>query len=63
MAKDTREIKEVLQLNPDLFSFTGAMKDRLQMNGRWKKTGIEIEFYKKADDSFQFDWMIPSGSS
>ena len=40
-AKDTWEIKVVPQLNHDLFSFTRAMKNGWQMNGRWKKNGIE----------------------
>ena len=62
MAKDTWEIKVVPHLNHDIFSFTRGIKDIWQMNGRWKKTGIEIEFYKKGHDSFQFDRMIPSGS-
>ena len=36
-AKHTWEIKVVPQLNHDLFSFTSAMKNGWQMNGRWKK--------------------------
>ena len=63
IAKDSWEIKVVPQLNHDLFSFASAMKDGWQISGRWKKTGIEIEFYKKEHDSFQFDRIIPSGSS
>ena len=39
------------------------MKDGWQMNGRWKKTGIEKKLYKKGRDSFQFDRMIPSQTS
>ena len=34
-AKDIWEIKVVPQLNHDLFRFTSAMKDGLQINGRW----------------------------
>ena len=39
------------------------MKNGWQMNGRWKKNGIEIEFFKRGNDNFRFDRMIPSGSS
>ena len=53
----------VLQLNHDLFSFASAMKNGWQMNGRWKKNGIEIELFKGAQDNFRFDRMIRSGSS
>ena len=52
MAKETLEIKAIPQLNHDLFSFTSAMEDGWQMNGRWKKTRIEIEFHKKGYDGF-----------
>ena len=62
-AKDTWEIKVVPQLNHDLFSFTSAMRNGWQMNGRWKKNGIEIELFKRGHDNFRFDRMIPSGSS
>ena len=62
-SKDTWEIKAVPQLNHDLFSFTSAMKNGWQMNGRWKKNGIEIELFKRGHDNFRFDRMIPSGSS
>ena len=51
------------QLNHDLFSFTSAMKNGWQRNGRWKKNHIEIELFKRGHDSFRFDRMIPSGSS
>ena len=50
--KDTWEIKVVPQLNHDLFSFTSAMKNGWQMNGRWKKNGIEIELFKSSDGIF-----------
>ena len=62
-AKGTWKIKVVPQLNHDLFSFTSAMKNGWQMNGRWKKNGIEIELFKNGHDKFRFDRMIPSGSS
>ena len=42
-AKDTLKIKVVPQLNYDLFSFTSAMKNGWQMNGRWKKNGIQFQ--------------------
>ena len=61
-AKDTWEIKIVPQLNHDLSSFTSAMKSGWQMNGRWKRNGIEIKSFKKGHDNFRFDRMIPSGS-
>ena len=54
--------KVVPQLNHDLFSFTSAMKNGWQMNGRWKKNGIEIELFKRGQDNFRFDRMLPSGS-
>ena len=34
-----------------------------QMNGKWKKNGIEIELFKKGHDNFRFNRMIPSGAS
>ena len=37
------------------------MKEGLQMNGRWKKHGIEIELLQKGHEIFHM--MIPSGSS
>ena len=57
------EINVVPQLNNNLFSFTSTMKSGWQMNGRWKKNGIEIELFKSGHDNFRFDRMIPSGSS
>ena len=62
-AKDTWEIKVVPQKNHDLFSFTSTMKRGWQMNGRWKKNGIEIELFKREHDNFRCDRMIPLGSS
>ena len=52
-AKDMWETKVVPQLNHDLFSFTTAMKSGWQMNGRWKKNGIEIELFKKGQGKFK----------
>ena len=51
------------ELNHDLFSFTKAMKDGWQMNGRWKEGGLMIELFKTTRASMKFDRMIPSGSS
>ena len=63
MAKQTWEVKIVPQLNRDLFSFTKAMKEGWQMNGRWKEGGLMIELFKTIKTSIKFDTMIPSGSS
>ena len=63
MAKHTWEVKIVPQLNHDLFSFTKAMKEGWQMNGRWKEGGLMIELSKTSKSSMKFDRMIPSGSS
>ena len=63
MARETWEVKIVLELNHDLFSFTKAMKDGWQMNGRWKEGGLMIELFKTTRASMKFDRMIPSGSS
>ena len=63
MAKQTWEVKIVAKLNHDLFSFTKAMKEGWQMNGRWKKGGLMIELFKTTKTSIKFDRMIPSGSS
>ena len=54
-ARETWEIKLVLQLNHDLFSFMSPMKEGLQMNGRWKKHGIEIELFQKGHEIFSQD--------
>ena len=51
LARETWEVKIVPEVNHDLFSFTKAMQDGWQMNGRLKEGG------------FKFDRMIPSGSS
>ena len=46
LARETWEVKIVPELNHDLFSFTKAMKDGWQMNGRWKEGGLMIELFK-----------------
>ena len=63
MARETWDMKIVPQLNHDLFSFTKAMKEGWQMNGRWKEGGLMIELLKTTRASMKFDRMIPSGSS
>ena len=62
-ARETWEVKIVPKLNHDLFSFTKAMKEGWQMNGRWKEGGLMIELFKTTKASMKFDRMIPSGSS
>ena len=63
MVREMWEVKIVPQLNHDLFSFTKAMEERWQMNGRWKEGGLMIELFKATRASMKFDRMIPSGSS
>ena len=63
MARETWDVKIVLQLNHDLFSFTKAMKEGWQMNGRWKEGGLVIELFKTTRASMKFDRMTPSRSS
>ena len=63
LARETWEVKIVPELNHDLFSFTKAMKDGWQMNGRWKEGGLMIELFKTGRASMKFDRMIASGSS
>ena len=63
MAREMWEVKIVPHLNHDLFSFTKAMKEGWQMNGRWKEGGLMIELFKRTRASMKFDRMIPSGSS
>ena len=63
IARKTWDVKIVPELNHDLFSFTKAMKDGWQMNGRWKEGGLMIELFKTTRASMKFDRMIPSGSS
>ena len=50
LARETWEVKIVPELNHDLFSFTKAMKDGWQMNGRWKEGGLMIELFKSKYD-------------
>ena len=59
MAREMWEVKIVPQLNHDLFSFTNAMKEGWQMNGRWKEGGLMIELFKTTRASMKFDRMIP----
>ena len=63
IARETWDIKIIPQLNHDLFSFTKAMKEGWQMNGRWKEGGLVIELFKTTRASMKFDRMTPSGSS
>ena len=63
IARKTWDVKVVPQLNHDLFSFTKALKEGWQMNGRWKERGLVIELFKTTRASMKFDRMIPSGSS
>ena len=61
MAKETWDLKIVLQLKHDLFSFTKAMKEGWQMNGRWKEGGLIIELFNITRASMKFCRMVPSG--
>ena len=63
MAREMWEVKIVPQSNHDIFNSTKAMKEGLQMNGRWKEGGLVIELFKTTRASLKFDRMIPSGSS
>ena len=63
MVKETWDVKIVPQLSHDLFSFTKAMKEGWQMNGRWEEGGLVIELFKTTRASMKFDRMIPSGLS
>ena len=63
MARETWEVKIVPELIHGLFSYTKAMKDGWQMNGRWKEGGLMIELFKTTRASIKFDRMITSGSS
>ena len=62
MARETWDVKIVPQQNHDLFSFTKAMKETWQMNGRRNKGGLVIELFTTTGASMKFDRMIPSGS-
>ena len=61
IARETWDVKIVPELCHDLFSFTEAMKDGWQMNGRWKEGGLMIKLFKTTRASMKFDRMIPSG--
>ena len=63
MAREMWEAKIGPQLNHDLFSFTKAVKEGWQMNGRWKKGGLMIELFKTTRASIKFNRMILSRSS
>ena len=63
MARETWDVKIVPQFNHDHFSFTKAMKEGWQMNGRWKEGGLVLELLKTTRASMKFDRMIPSRSS
>ena len=63
IARETWDVKIVPELDHNLFSFTKAMKDGWQMNGRWKEGGLMIELFKTTRTSMKFDRMILSGSS
>ena len=56
MARETWDVKIVPQLNRDLFSFTKAMKEGWQMNGRWKEGGsiIDNRILSKTQKSFWY---------
>ena len=54
IARETCDEKIVPELNHDLFSFTKAMKNGWQMNGRWKEGGLMIELFKiKRDGTYR----------
>ena len=63
MDRETLEDNIFPQLNHDLFSFTKAMKEGWQMNGRWKEGGLIIELFKTTRASMKFDRMTPLGLS
>ena len=54
-ARETLEVKIVPQLNHDLFSFTKAMNEGWQMNGRCKEGDLMIELFKTTRASMKFD--------
>ena len=62
MAKETWDVTIVPQLNHDLYSFTKAMKEGCQMNGRKKEGGLIIELFKTTRARMKLGRMIPSGS-
>ena len=55
MTKETWDVKIAPQPNHDLFSFTKAMKEGWQMNGRWKEGGLIIELFKTPSRS---SWLM-----
>ena len=63
IARESCDVESVPELNHDLFSFTKAMKDGQQLNGRWTEGGLMIELIKTTRASMKFDRMIQSGSS
>ena len=46
IARGTWDVKIIPQLIHALFSFTKAIKEGWQMNGRWKEGGLVIEVFK-----------------
>ena len=62
-AREMWEVEIVPQLNHDFFSFTKALKEGWQMNGRWKEEGLMIELFKTTKASKKFDRKILSASS
>ena len=61
--QEERELEYFNKLNHDLFTFTKAVKEGWQMNGRWIEGGLVIELFKTTRASIKFDRMIPSESS
>ena len=55
MARETWDVIIVPQLNHDLLSFTKAIKEGWEMNGRWKEAGLIIELFKTTRASMKFD--------
>ena len=53
IARATWDVKIVPELNHDLFSFTKAMKDGWQINGRWKEGGLMIELFKNTNGKYE----------
>ena len=51
IARETWDVKIVPELNHDLFSFTKAMKDGWQMNGRWKEGGLMINYSRQLEQA------------
>ena len=53
IARETWDVKIVPELNHDLFSFTKAMKNGWQMNGRWKEGGLKLLFLDEEERSLE----------